>query len=89
LKTVYTIVLHKRVIKFINSRTSKEKQRIKNKFLELKSNPYPQNPKIDTKKLKNRVGFRLRIGSYRFIYDVSENELVIYMEEADNRGDIY
>ncbi len=51
---MYKIILHKKVIKFIN-----------------------------------RDGFRLRIGNYRFIYDVEENELVIYMEDADNRGDIY
>ncbi|WP_268878204.1 hypothetical protein [Arcobacter cloacae] len=25
----------------------------------------------------------------RFIYDVVDNELIIYMEHADNRGDIY
>ena len=86
---MYTIVPHKRVIKFINSRTQKEKDKIKNKFLELESNPYPTNPKIDTKKLKNRVTFRLRIGGYGFIYEVVDSELVIYMDEADNRGDIY
>jgi len=86
---MYTIIPHKRVIKFINSRTQKEKNKIKNKFLELELDPYPSNPKIDTKKLKNRVGFRLRIGGYRFIYEIVDSELVIYMDEADNRGDIY
>lgn len=44
---------------------------------------------IPHKKLQNIDGFRLRIGNYRFIYTVEENELIIYMEQADNRGDIY
>ncbi len=37
----------------------------------------------------NKKAYRLRIGNYRFIYDVIDEELIIYMEEANNRGDIY
>jgi mRNA interferase RelE/StbE len=86
---VYKIILHKKVIKFINNRTPKDKQRIKEKFEILQNNPYPINFQIDCKKLQNKDGFRLRIGNYRFIYDVVEDELVIYIDDADNRGDIY
>ncbi|NOZ91048.1 MAG: type II toxin-antitoxin system RelE/ParE family toxin [Epsilonproteobacteria bacterium] len=86
---MYSIILRKKVIKFINSRTPKDKNRIKAKFLELENNPYPTNEKADIKKLQGRIGFRLRVGSYRFIYEVVDTELIIYMEEADNRGDIY
>lgn len=86
---MYKIIPHKRVIKFINSRTVKEKQKIKRKFQQLQENPFPLNHSIDSKKLQNRNGYRLRIGTYRFIYEVIEKELVIYMEEANNRGDIY
>ena len=86
---MYKIIPHKRVIKFINSRNPKDKQRIKEKFEQLQQNPYPTNLEIDSKKLQNKDGFRLRIGGYRFIYDVVDEELVIYMEEGDNRGDIY
>jgi len=86
---MYQIVLHKKVIKFINSRNSKEKQLIKKKFDQLQLNPYPQNIQIDSKKLQNRDGFRLRIGGYRFIYDIIDEELIIYIENSGNRGDIY
>ena len=86
---MYKIIPRKKVIKFINSRNPKDKLRIKAKFLELEKNPYPSNEKVSIKKLQGRAGFRLRVGSYRFIYDVVDSELVIYMEEADNRGDIY
>ncbi len=86
---MYTIVLHKRVIKFINSRNLKEKQKIKEKFLQLQNNPYPPSNEADIKKMVNKDGYRLRIGTYRFIYDIVDEELVIYMEEANNRGDIY
>lgn len=86
---MYKIILHKRVLKFINNRTYKEKQNIKQKLEILQKNPYPTNYNIDLKKLKNKNGFRLRIGKFRFIYDVVDEELIIYMEKADSRGDIY
>jgi len=56
---------------------------------EIKQNPYPTNFKAGIKKLKNVNGFRLRVGDYRFIYEVVEQELIIYIEHGDNRGDIY
>ncbi|ABB45229.1 conserved hypothetical protein [Sulfurimonas denitrificans DSM 1251] len=86
---MYKIILHKKVIKFINSRNPKDKQKIKEKFELLQNNPYPSNYNIDVKKMRNANGFRLRISDYRFLYDVVEDELIIYMENGDNRGDIY
>ncbi len=87
---MYRIKLHKRVVKFIESRNPKEKLRIKEKLLHLQNNPYPSNPQTNIKNMVNsNNGYRLRIGNYRFIYDVIEDELLIYLEKADNRGDIY
>ncbi len=86
---MYKIILHKRVIKFISSRNPEDKKRIKEKFELLQINPYPLNNLLDLKKMKESNGFRLRIGNYRFIFNVEEDELVIYMEKGDNRGDIY
>lgn len=86
---MYKIISHKKVIKFIESRNPKDKQRIKEKFEQLQQNPYPSNTQIDSKKLQNRDSFRLRVGGYRFIYDVVDEELVIYIENCGNRGNIY
>ncbi len=86
---MYKIIPHKRVIKFINSRTPKEKQKIKERFEQLKLNPYPLNQQLDLKKLQNRYGFRLRIADFRFIYDVIDEDLIIYIENGASRGDIY
>ena len=44
---------------------------------------------LNIKKLKGSEEYRLRIGKYRFIYQIKENVLVIIMEKADSRGDIY
>ncbi len=86
---MYLIIPHKKVIKFISSRNKKDKLRIKKKFDQLMINPYPSNSEVDVKKMINQKGFRLRVGNYRFLYDVVDEKLIIYVEDADNRGDIY
>ncbi|MEA2027625.1 MAG: type II toxin-antitoxin system RelE/ParE family toxin [Campylobacterota bacterium] len=86
---MYVIRYHKKVIKFIKKRVPKEKERILQRLEELKKNPYPTNEHIDIKKLQAKNGYRLRIGDYRFLYDVEDKALIIYMEDADNRGDVY
>ncbi|WP_296114765.1 type II toxin-antitoxin system RelE/ParE family toxin [uncultured Anaerococcus sp.] len=62
-------------------------------FDELKKD-YPKNiNKYDSKKIrgvnkKNR--FRLRIGDYRDIFEVNNNEIkIIYVLLIDSRGDVY
>ena len=86
---MYKIIYRKSVVKFIKKRVPREKERILQKLEMLKVNPYPDNENMDIKKLQGKSGFRLRVGNYRFLYDVIDDELIIYMEEADNRGDIY
>jgi mRNA interferase RelE/StbE len=86
---VYAIKLHKRVIKFLNTRPPKDKARIKKRFEQLMQNPYPDNARANIRKMTNRPGFRLRVGDYRFLYDVDDGKLTIYMDDADNRGGIY
>jgi len=86
---VYTIYLSKQVKKFIEKQDKNLKQRIKNAFKELEKNPYPTNPKLDIKKLKASNNFRLRVGKFRFKYFIENDILVVTIEEADSRGDIY
>jgi len=86
---VYTIYLSKQVKKFIEKQDKNLKQRIRKAFRELEKNPYPTNPKLDIKKLKATDNFRLRIGKFRFKYFIEDDILVVTIEEADSRGDIY
>ena len=46
----------------------------------------------DIKRLKGRKSmglYRLRVGDYRIIYKVNNNELIICVIDAGNRGQIY
>lgn len=44
-------------------------------------------PNGDVRKLKGKDGYRLRIGSFRVIFNRSGN--IIYIEDIDNRGQVY
>ena len=84
----YRLILKKKVIKFIQKQIPKNKTNIDLKLKLLKENPYP-NEHLDIKKLLNTDFYRLRINSYRFIYEIIDDELVILIIDANNRGDIY
>ncbi len=86
---MYKLDYHKRVVKFIKRRVPREKDRILERLEKLKRDPYPTNENLDIKKIQGKKGYRLRVGDYRFLYDIEDNKLIIYMEDADNRGDIY
>ena len=52
---------------------------------ELSDDPFPSQ----SKKLTGRNGWRIRIGSYRAIYEVLNNELIILVLDIAHRKDIY
>jgi mRNA interferase RelE/StbE len=85
----YQLIFEKQVKKFIEKQDKSLKKRFKKAFLSLKENPYPTNQTLNIKKLKGSKEYRLRIGKYRFIYQIKEDVLIIVMEKADSRGDIY
>ena len=51
----------------------------------LKFNPRPKG----YKKLKGRDGYRIRVGSYRIIYEIFDKELIIDVVAVGHRKDIY
>lgn len=53
----------------------------------LSVNPYPKG----TKKLKGIAipSFRIRIGNYRVIYQVNNQELIVHIVEIGHRKEIY
>ena len=54
-------------------------------ILDLEINPRP----IGNKKLKDRNGYRIRVGSYRVIYEIFDKELIIDVIALGHRKDIY
>ena len=62
-------------------------RRIRDRLGQIAEDPFAQYPNVT--KLQNRPGFRLRVGDWRVIYDVQEDELVILVLKVGSRGDIY
>ena len=48
-----------------------------------------QAPGLDIKKLTGRDGYRLRIGEWRALYRVENDQLIIEVVKMGPRGDIY
>ena len=79
----YKIEINKRARKFIASQQPKQQKRILEAIMKLPDGD-------DVKRLSGFENvFRLRVGSYRIIYEVYNDKLLIIVVNAGNRGDIY
>ena len=80
---MYQIIIKKKAKKFIDALPVNERRRIVNAIEQLPNGE-------DIKRLKGHVNlFRLRVGSYRIVYTVDNGELIVYVIDAGNRGQIY
>lgn len=80
---MYKIIIKKKAKKFIDKLPKNERLRIANAIKQLPNGE-------DIKKLKGHSDLlRLRVGEYRIIYTVDNGELIVYVIDAGNRGDIY
>ncbi len=58
---------------------------IKQSITDLTENPRPAG----YKKLKGRDGFRTRVGNYRVIYSIFDEELIVEIITIGHRKDVY
>ena len=49
----------------------------------------PDDKRLDIKKLGGRVGYRLRIGSWRVIFYRDDSLKIVSIEKIGARGDVY
>ncbi len=80
---MYRIIIKKHAKKFIDRLPANERKRVVAAIEQLPNGE-------DIKKLNGHEGLlRLRVGEYRIVYSVDHGELVVYVIDADNRGEIY
>ena len=80
---MYQIFIKKRAKKFIDKLPATDKRRVVEAIERL-----PEGE--DIKKLRGYEGvLRLRVGSYRVIYEVDNDRLIVTVIDAGNRGQIY
>lgn len=57
------------------------------KLDQIAADPYAKIGNVT--RLRNRQGYRLRVGKWRLIYEIQNDELVILVIKIATRGDIY
>ena len=81
----YKIVIERPAEKFIMKLPRPEKERVLRAISELPNG-------ADIKRLQGKKSkglYRLRVGDYRIIYTVDHGQLIVFVIEADNRGQVY
>lgn len=82
----YQLTLSRESIKFLK----KQEKSVQVRIIKALQGLTIQPPIGDIRPLKGRKGqLRLRVGTYRVIFEANHNERVIYILTIDNRGGIY
>jgi len=81
----YKIEIKKSAAKEIRKLPKNDINRIVEKIQMLGSDPRPSG----CKKLSGDEKYRIRIGTYRILYSIHDNKLVIFIVKVGHRKDIY
>lgn len=81
----YQIEFTKAASKQLKKLPTEEQTRIRAKIDELANNPRPDG----VVKLTNSESYRIRAGSYRVLYDIFDDILLISVVKVSHRKDVY
>ncbi len=81
----YTILLTKKAQKQLDKLTNDVAEPIIEAISKLENEPRPNG----YTKLKGRDSYRIRVGNYRVIYEIKDEELIIDVIALGHRKDIY
>ncbi len=82
---LYSLNFSKQALKELEKINEPYYSNIKKAIVNLVTNPRPHG----YKKLKNRDGYRIRVGNYRIIYNIFDTTLIIDIITLGHRKDIY
>lgn len=81
----YRILIRKSVYKDLDRIPKKDVRGIIKAIGKLADNPLPPQ----SKKISGEEKYRLRCGSYRIIYEIQVDALLVYVVKARHRKDVY
>ncbi|MBU5441155.1 type II toxin-antitoxin system RelE/ParE family toxin [Paenibacillus sp. MSJ-34] len=84
----YEVKFYKDAYKSLRKQDTVTRNRILDLIMLLSQNP--KHPELDIKKMQgveNR--YRLRVGSFRIIYSIHDDELIIIVIKISSRRDVY
>ncbi len=82
---MFNLFFSNQVKKFLKNIDNITKQRILNKMELLKQDPII----TDSKKLKDRNLFRIRVGNFRVLYEIDYSKKFIGIVKIDKRAKVY
>jgi len=82
---MYKVRIEKQATKALKKLELGTRRRIAEAIRSLATDPRPPG----SKKLKNREGWRIRVGEYRVIYGITEEELRVLVAKISHRSDVY
>ena len=83
---MYKITFSKNADKALRRMPRNLALKISKKIKEIADNPQGMR---NVKKLTNHPGYRLRVGDWRIIYTVNNNELLVHVINVKTRGEVY
>ena len=84
---MYKLIFDRNVERFLKKQDKEVRLRIRTALLELAENPYRAT---QVKRLAGRDRqFRKRVGDYRVIYEIVDQQLVILVLKVSGRGSAY
>lgn len=81
---IYEIIFDEEAIEFLNKLPKEIKERIFNKIISAKENPFHF-----FERLAGRTDYKLRIGDYRVIADIDQNNKKIIISIIGHRKNVY
>lgn len=84
---MYKIVFKREAAKSLSKLPRNVAKTIRQKLEAIAANPYAENP--NAKKLQGREGYRLRVGDWRVLYEIQNDQLVILVLKVAPRGEVY
>lgn len=82
----YRILIKPSAVKEIEAISpKKDRQRLVDRISKLADNPRP--PRCE--KLSGQDKYRIRLGRYRIVYSIEDQDLIIYVVKVGHRKDVY
>ncbi|MBD2751495.1 type II toxin-antitoxin system RelE family toxin [Spirosoma validum] len=82
---MYQVQISNRAAKALEKLPDGLYERIREAIQDLAENPRPTG----CKKLKGRLGYRIRVGDYRIVYEIEDDKLLVLIIDIGHRREIY